>query len=384
MMVKNIRLLYIHNFLTDFRFQTAYLIIFFSQILGSYTAGMSILAVENITSAVMDVPTGFISDRMGRKITLALGSVCSAVGVGCYAVADNSLWLLVGAFLSGLSTCLFNGNNNALLYETLKAEGLETEFHHYQGRTSSMFQLALGISALCSSLMTSHGLRFIFILGIIPQVLAVFVSFLFQDPSVHIDSKHNGYTHFKVAFSKVLYNPRLRLLMIGQAISYGAGEATFNFRNALINILWPVWAIGIYRGLNNAGGFLGFWFSGRIIDRVTAPYMLAFAEAYWFCSQMIAVNISNVISPIIFLTGASFYGPFMVARDKLLQAEFADEQRATMGSVASFTGSLFYAVMAVCIGAVSDHFGPAFGVGFGVSACAFSLPIYVWLFRKHF
>jgi len=383
-MVRNVRLLYVHNFLTDFRFQTAYLVIFFSQILGSYTAAMGILAVENVTSAIMDVPTGLISDRMGRRLTLALGSLCSAAGIGCYAIADNIVWLFIGAFLSGLSVCLFNGNNNALLYETLKEKGQEQEFHHYQGKTSSMFQLALGISALCSSLMTSHGLRFIFVLGIIPQILAVLVSLLFHNPTVHTATERTGLAHFKVAFLKAIRNRRLRLLMIGQAISYGAGEATFNFRNAYINVLWPIWALGIYRGLNNAGGFLGYWFAGKIIDRITAPFMLVVAEVYWFFSQIIAVIASNFISPIIFLTGANFYGPFMVARDKLLQDEFSDDQRATMGSIASFTGSLFYAVVALAIGYVSDQWGLAAGVGFGVTTSTLSLPVYIWLFRKHF
>jgi hypothetical protein len=74
----------------------------------------------------------------------------------------------------------------------------------------------------------------------------------------------------------------------------------------------------------------------------------------------------------------------MVARDKLLQDEFSDDQRATMGSIASFTGSLFYAVMALAIGFVSDRWSLAAGVGFGVTISALSLPLYIWLFRKHF
>jgi MFS family permease len=383
-MIRNIRLLFIHNFLTQFRFQTAYLVIYFSQILGSYTAGMSILAVENLTAAFLDVPTGYVSDRIGRKLTLAIGSLCSAAGVASYALADNVVWLLVGAFLSGLSACLFNGNNNALLFETLKEEGIEDQFHHFQGRTSSMFQLALGISALLSSLMAGHGLRLIFILGIFPQVLAFFVSLLFRDPTVHMATAKSGLVHLRVALRQTLANPRLRLLLIGQAISYGAGEAAFNFRNAFINALWPVWAVGIYRALNNAGGFFGYWFSGRIIDRFTAPLVLVAAEIYWFVSQAAAVVMSNVVSPVIFLTGALMYGPFMVSCDKLLQDEFSDDQRATMGSISTFVGSLFYAVMAVAIGSISDRFGLAFGVGFGLIISSLSLPVYFRLFRKHF
>ena len=131
-------------------------------------------------------------------------------------------------------------------------------------------------------------------------------------------------------------------------------------------------------------GFIGFWFAGRIVDRVEVPYMLAIAEIYWFVAQTIATLMANIFSPILFLSGASLFGPFIVARDQLLQKEFTDEQRATMGSVTSFTGSLVFAINALCLGVVSDHFGLTAGVLFGIFVCATSVPIYVWLFRKYF
>ena len=55
-----------------------------------------------------------------------------------------------------------------------------------------------------------------------------------------------------------------------------------------------------------------------------------------------------------------------------------------MGSVASFAGSMVYAIVAFCVGIIADRFGIAAGVGFGVAMSATSLPLYVWLFRKDF
>ena len=54
-----------------------------------------------------------------------------------------------------------------------------------------------------------------------------------------------------------------------------------------------------------------------------------------------------------------------------------------MGSVASFAGSIVYAIVAFWIGSVADHVGLAAGVGFGVAMSATSLPLYVWLFMRH-
>lgn len=383
-MKNNIRLLYLHNFLTDVRFHGAFLVIYLAQISGSYTSAMAILAAETITSAIMDIPTGIFSDRLGRKYTLAAGSSCMTAALACYAFADGSLQLYIAAIFHGLGCCLFNGNNDALLYETLKASGQENEFHHYQGRAGSMFQLALGLSALCASFLTGYGLRFIFMLGIAPQAVAAIVSLFFAEPRIHIPPKRNSWEHVKLACRDIYGNPRLLLLVTGQAISWGAGESNFNFKNVFVSQLWPLWAVSAYRACGNGLGFAGFWFAGPILERVKASRMLVLAGSYALVSEGLAVLIANYSSPLFLLSNSVLFGPFMVARDKLLQQEFTDEQRATMGSVASFAGSIVFTIAAFCIGIISDCWGVAAGVGFGVVACALSLPFYVKLLRRDF
>ncbi|MDR3424891.1 MAG: MFS transporter [Alphaproteobacteria bacterium] len=380
-MRRNIRLLYWHNFLTCFRFQQAYTAIFFSQILGSYTAGMMILAIENVSSAILDIPTGIMSDKIGRTKTIALGSLCMTLGVACYAAAHAAALLALGAVLCGCSSCLFNGNNTAMLYETLQFDQSEGHFHHFHGKTGSMTQLALGVSAICSCFMTPYGLRLIFIAGIIPQMLATGVSFGFVDPPRRSNQRHETLLHLREALAQIKGNPKLLLVMIGQAFSFGAGEASFHFRNVFISQLWPMWALGIYRSVNNAGGVLGFWFSGKLIDRLKAPFLLVISEAFWTVTHVIAALIANVFSPAIFMTGCLFYGLSVVATDKLMQDEFTDAQRATMGSVATFVGSILYAITALVIGAVSDHFGVARAVLFGVLFGSLGLPAYWLVFR---
>ncbi len=383
-MSRNIRLLYVHNFLTDFRLQAPYLVIYFAQILHSYTLAMALMAAEQVSSALFDVPTGIMSDHIGRRKTLALGSLTAAIGIGCYALSSGFAGLLVGAILCGLSSCLFNGNNNALLYETLKSENMQTEYHHYLGRFSSMFQLALGTAALCSSFLAGRGLQFIFMAGVVPQIAATIVSLFLVEPRLHEAAAHHGMQHLKKSLLQIWHNPPLRWLMVGEAISYGAGEAAFNFRNVFINQLWPLWALGIYRAINNAGGFLGYWFSGRLIDHLKASRVLVIAQTYWALTSGIAIFMANKISPVIFMTGATFYGPYKVAVDKLMQDEFSDRERATMGSVSSFVGSVFYTVMAFGIGAISDLYGAAAGLGFGVVISAFALPAFMKAFHHYY
>lgn len=382
-MIRNIRLLYIHNFLVDCRFQDVFRPIYFAQITGSYTLAMAVFSVQWITSALADIPTGILSDKMGRKFTIVLASVFSTMGITTTAFSVHSAGLFLGSIFFGLSECLFNGNNNALLYESLKSSGQEGRFPHYQGHANSMFQLALGLSAICASFLTDHGLRFLFILGIIPQALSIIVGLFFEEPRVHMASPQKSLRHLKDACAKIYGNTHLLLLVVAQALGY-ADEAKFQFQTIFVNTLWPTWALGIYRAMSNGLSFLGFWFSGRIIDRFKETYVLAIQQAYQLVSQTIGLTLSNVMSPLLFMSGSILFGPGIVARDHLLQKEFTDEQRATMGSIASFAGSIVYAFVAFCIGIVADHFGLVAGVGFGVAISAISLPLYVWLFRRDF
>ncbi len=382
-MIRNIRILYIHNFLVDFRFQDAFRPIYFAQITGSYTLAMTVFSIQWITSALVDIPTGVLSDKMGRKFTIVLASICSTIGISMWAFSAHSAGLFLGSIFFGLSECLFNGNNNALLYESLKSSGQEGRFHHYQGRTSSMFQLALGISAICASFLTGHGLRLLFILGIIPQALSIIAALFFEEPRVHMAAPQKSLQLLKEACIKIYNNTHLLLLVIAQAIGR-ADEAKFQFQIIFINTLWPTWALGVYKAMTNGLAFFGFWFSGHIVDRFKETYVLAVQQAYWLLSQTIGLILANVMSPLLFMSGSIIFGPGIVARDHLLQKNLPMSSERQWVRSLRLPEALSMPLPLFALALLPTIFGPIAGVGFGVVLTASALPIYIWLFRKDF
>lgn len=383
-MLRNIRLLYIHNFLTDFLPQFPYQVIYIAAITGSYTVAMSVLSVETLASAFMDIPTGVLSDRLGRRLTMALASLSGAISAVCYASAHSQLTLYAGAFFNGLCQCLFSGNNNALIYESLKTNEMENRFPHYRAGAGSMYQLALALSAFSAIFLSHYGLRFIFWAGVVPQIIAVFVSLMFEEPRVHVAARQANLAILGHACANLWSNPKLMLLMIAKSVGYGFGESKYKFQTAYMNLLWPVWGVGLYRGINHILGFIGFCLGGRIVERFKAAYIFVLRDIYWFLTQTAGLIMNNAITPFLFASAAAVYGAGEVANDHLMQIEFTDEQRATMGSLASFASSVMFAIAAIIIGAVSDRFGIMAGVAVGVFGSVLSLPVYVWLFRRDF
>jgi len=119
-MERNIKLITILNFCTDLAFYAPIAIIYFSQVAGSYTLGMGVFSIVMISSAIFEIPTGIFSDLIGRKNTVILGSIAYFGAAVALALAQSFPVLAIAAVLEGLGRSFFSGNNDALLYDTLK------------------------------------------------------------------------------------------------------------------------------------------------------------------------------------------------------------------------------------------------------------------------
>jgi len=354
---RNIRLLALFNFLLDFTLFGPVIIIYFEREIGSYTLAMSVLSVTMLSAALFEVPTGVFSDMIGRKWTVVAGAVASLLSVIFYAVGSVYAVLLVGAILEGLARSLFSGNNNALLYDTLAENGEQAEYQSYLGRTSSTYQFALAISALLGGLLAAVSFSLVMWLSVIPRALMVIVSLRFIEPQIHKAESGNIYSHLREAFQNIIRNPRLRLLNIGQIISYSVGEAAFQFRTVFIELLWPLWAIGAARTISNIMAAVSFYFAGPLLKRFGESRLLFGGIALSQVMNLTALVIQSVISPVIMGATSIFFGVNTVSLNGMMQREFTNEQRSTMGSLTAFGGSLGFAVCALILGWLADTVG---------------------------
>ena len=180
---RNIRLLMLFNFFVDLRFFSPVAILYFAQVTVSFASGMLVFSVIMISSALWEVPTGILSDQIGRKRTMILGTMASTAAVIFYAIGGSFAMLAVGGILEGLSRALYSGNNEALLYDTLAEQGHEAQFAEYSGRTRSMFHVAAAIAAIAGSVLAFFSYPLVMWLSVIPQALNIIVSFFFYEPA---------------------------------------------------------------------------------------------------------------------------------------------------------------------------------------------------------
>lgn len=382
---KNIKLLSWLNFCNDFRIYNAIAVIYFAQVTGSFALALGVFSVCKIASSIFELPTGVLSDLVGRRMTVVLGQVSSVLAITFYAIGGSFAFLAIGAVLEGLASAFFSGNNSALLYDSLKEEGQEQHYSEYEGKTSSMFQIALGISALIGSITLGFkSFQFLFWLSVIPQVVGLILAFKLIEPKHHYEViKTNIFSHLKEALKRFKENAKLRALSLAQILNYGIGESAHEFFPAFLATLWPPWAIALARVLSHLFATIGYRISGKLIEKFGELRVLMWGNSANFIIGTTIIAYPTMATPLVKSMTSFAHGTGSVARSSLMQKEFSDEQRATMGSLNSLVGSLFFGIASVALGLWADKVGSMYALLTAQLLLAPVLFLYWRIFKNH-
>lgn len=354
---RNIKLLALHNFFTDFVPFAPVAILYFQRITGSLTLGMSIFSIAYGSAAILEVPTGILSDYVGRRKTVILGSVCSVICLILYAASRSYFLLAVGAVFEGASRAFYSGNNDALLRESLGESGKTHEYHIFLGKTSSLFQVALAISAILGGVIANVSFSWVMWISVIPQIGALITAYAFQEPRSSSRASSNVYAHLSEAVSVFFRNEKLRNLNFASVFRFAIGESIWFFRSSFVSLFWPIWAVGIAQALSNIGGAASYYFSGKIIGKYSPLRVLNFEVLFNRILNLTALLFPGVWSPALMSLTSLTFGTGSVALSHLMQEEFTDHQRATMGSINSFAGNIAFALFSVLLGRLGDLAG---------------------------
>lgn len=88
---------------------------------------LQLQAVFGITVMIMEVPSGYVADLLGRRLALVTGAVCLGIGHSLLAFADD-FWSLAAFELAlGIGLSMISGTDVAVLYDSGIALGHDAE-----------------------------------------------------------------------------------------------------------------------------------------------------------------------------------------------------------------------------------------------------------------
>ena len=106
----NLKLINIITFLNSFRLYDGIMAIYIGKVSGSYALALFYLSVMNLSSSLLELPTGLLSDRIGRKKTIILSLFFTTLSNIMLLFIESNLILYSSAILNGLSLSLINAN----------------------------------------------------------------------------------------------------------------------------------------------------------------------------------------------------------------------------------------------------------------------------------
>ena len=363
---RNILLFKLNGFFGNLWPLLALAVVYFQQITGSYATALGVFSVTTVFQSLSEIPTGVISDKVGRKYTLILYAVFSLFGLFLFSIAGNlamPVLLFVGAVSRGVADAFESGTDEALLYETMQELGKENEYDFVYSRSKMFGQIGLAAGALIAT-----GVTYFYSLNVLAWVsfgLSFFQFFIilsFMEPKrSEAEKQVSSLKHFKNSWSALIQNKKLRYFAVIKMFQKACGWTSYSFESAYFNALVPTWAVSVVRIIKQATG---------IISYGIAPYFRKFgflktllaSSFFMFLIDLAALVLNTFITPFVMSFVNLFHGVSETAGSALFQQEFTQEQRATMGSIVSLIGALFLAAIYYFIGFIADLYSLYFAM----------------------
>lgn len=352
---RNLILMCLIVFLNNINFCNTIAILYYKYVTNSFVLGMSIFSITTISSAIFELPTGIISDKIGRKKTIVYGSSCSVLSAIILFLANNYYLLILFAIINGIEMAFFSGNNDAYVYDNLCMINNKEKYINSIGKVKSMEYLAGAISGLIGAgLLYCFSYKLIIGISIIPKVIQLVISLFLKAIKNNETNTNSNKKLIKGALKESLENKLLLKKVLYDGILQSTNESCYQFRSAFYETVWPIWAIGIPGILSNIGAFISNWCSEKLISKTSRKKYWFLSHSYSMFSNTIAVITNNIISPIIMISNSLFHSDFIDS--EIEQKLYKDEYRASMGSIKSFIQSILFAVFSVILGLIADYF----------------------------
>ena len=175
--------------------------------LGFGAIGISmVVATYLIVTLVLEVPSGILADKWGRKKVLISSLVLFiAANIVLGASQDMGMYL-IGTVLWGLFSVTISGTMESMTYDTLLAEGKAAMFQKVDAFQSIAFMVGIFISSSLSGFIgPEFGLRSTYFGSIVPLLIALLIIITLHEPKLHTEANSKKIVaHAKEAFSLIL------------------------------------------------------------------------------------------------------------------------------------------------------------------------------------
>jgi predicted MFS family arabinose efflux permease len=361
-----------------------------------------VFAMQGLVVLALELPTGGLSDAIGRRPVLLLANVISIFSLGLFTLADSAPLFIVAMILQGVYRALDSGPLEAWYVDATLAADPDAEIEHGLGRGSSVLSLAIALGSLSSgALVALHPIP-----GVDPLLLPLLVCLALQvldlvaiaalmtEPS-HPRNPRAIATSIRAVPGIVADG--LRLLRSSRVLlAIVMVELFWGFSMVAFESLFPIRLSELVGGTDAAGAIMG--------PVGSAAWLASAAGAAGIVAVSRRIGVARSAATLRIVQGATIIGMGWLAGPAgviaaylgcyvahgasnpmhmtLLHRQVDGPHRTTVISMNSMVSQPAFALGAITLAALADATSVSTAMIVGGVVCAIAAPLYIPAWRQ--
>lgn len=354
---KNIIIYYLYTIFSNLLILGPIIIIYYEAKGLNFTQIMLLASVSSVSTVLFEVPTGAVADKLGRKLSMTAGVLLWGISLIIYVFGRDFYAFSLAEVIFALGGAFISGADTALLYDSLKAQGMEGEFQRIEGKAKSYSFYAQALGSVAAGFLFKINIEFPMIVSAIFMIVTAFITMNFKEPPISDKKGKYGEKYLKLVIESgkyILSHEKLKALILYAMVFfvfYRGGFFMFQPYFKEVNI--PVEYYGIIFFLFNIVAGIASKNSHKIMEK-TKRRTLTFLSSIMIVSFLIlGVTRIWIGFAAIFLQQMA-RGLYHPITRKYLNKNIPSDKRATILSFFSLLTNLAAAIAYPLFGMLKD------------------------------
>jgi MFS family permease len=360
-----------------------------------------VFSLQGLVVLALELPTGGLSDALGRRPTLLLASAVGLVAVGLLTVADTVALFAASTILTGVYRALDSGPLEAWFIDAALAADPDTEIEKGLSAGAMISSIAIAIGALASGALVALDPVPAVPALVLPFVAALVLGAVNFGAVALLMSEHRATRGFAAVAASVRSVPSVVVdgigLLRGSRVLIGlvAVEAFWGFSMVTFESLFPLRLSDLLGSSDEAAAVMGpvaslAWFAAaagaagvvvlsRRIGVARSAALLRVVQGTTIVAMGVIAGPLGVVAAYLLCYVA--HGASNPMHATLLHREVDGSRRATVISINSMIGQPAGALGGILLASLADATSIGLAMIAGGVICAIAAPLYIPAWR---
>ena len=305
-------------------------------------------AIYYIAVVIFEVPSGYLSDTLGRRLTLLISTLSAILAQTFFLFGSSFLVFALAQIFLAAGMAFRSGTDTSYHYDILKSLNRQKEYDEREARITRNVFVASAAAALIGGIVAIYALRLAYALSLIGAFMAFLIALTFTEPDRESTASTSGFFLQIRECLAYLSRPTLGWLMLFSIFMTVINHIPYEFYQPYIQLLeerhtapTPL-LTGFHTALTM---IIAAWFAKRSIrlrDRLgTRTTLLISAGTQTLLIIFMGIFLHPVVALLLTLRSAPralMVAPLNAAQVPHLQ----QNHRATYLSIQSLIGRLAF------------------------------------------